>query len=353
MEVPEYFNFGFDVVDKWAEDRTKLALISLDPSGEHSRQHTFWDLKVQSNRFANVLKDLGVTKGARVFLMLPRIPEWYVAMLGLMKLGAVPMPATTLCTPSDIVYRVNEAEAYLAITDSENSGKLAEAAGSCSSLQRLMVVDGERRGWTSYEQAMVSASATLEGVEPTRSDDPLLIYFTSGTVGYPKMVLHTQASYGLGHTLTAKYWHDLQPTDLQWDLVGHRMGQSGLRQAVRAMDAGRGGVAARRQGPVRCRPNPGNPGTVRGNLLLRATHGISDDGPGGPYQVRLDQPEALHRGGRTAESRGDEEVGGRHRHDHLRRVRADRDRADGRQLPLPAGQAGVHGQAHARDSALP
>ena len=103
MEVPEYFNFGFDVVDKWAEDRTKLALISLDPSGEHSRQHTFWDLKVQSNRFANVLKDLGVTKGARVFLMLPRIPEWYVAMLGLIKLGAVPMPATTLCTPSDIV----------------------------------------------------------------------------------------------------------------------------------------------------------------------------------------------------------------------------------------------------------
>ena len=118
MEVPEYYNFGFDVVDKWAEDRTKLALISLDPSGEHSRQHTFWDLKVQSNRFANVLKDSRESqKGARVFLMLPRIPEWYVAMLGLIKLGAVPMPATTLCTPSDIVYRVNEADAYLAITD--------------------------------------------------------------------------------------------------------------------------------------------------------------------------------------------------------------------------------------------
>ena len=218
MEVPEYYNFGFDVVDKWAEDRTKLALISLDPSGEHSRQHTFWDLKVQSNRFANVLKDLGVTKGARVFLMLPRIPEWYVAMLGLIKLGAVPMPATTLCTPSDIVYRVNEADAYLAITDSENSDKLAEAAGSCPSLQHLVVVNGDRRGWTSYEQAMASASATLEGVEPTLSDDPLLIYFTSGTVGYPKMVLHTQASYGLGHVLTAKYWHDLKPTDLQWTL---------------------------------------------------------------------------------------------------------------------------------------
>ena len=218
LEVPEYFNFAFDVVDKRAEDRTKLALISLDPSGEIAQHHAFWDLKVQSDRFANVLKSLGVSKGDRAFIMLPRIPQWYVVMLGLMKLGAVPMPATTLCTARDIEYRVNEAEATLAITDLENSDKLADAAGNCPGLKRLLLVGGSRRGWTSYEESMSVASSRLEEGEKTRSDDPLLIYFTSGTVGYPKMVLHTHASYGLAHVLTAKYWQDLNATDLQWTL---------------------------------------------------------------------------------------------------------------------------------------
>ena len=129
-------------MDKWAEDRTKLALISLDPSGEHSRQHTFWDLKVQSNRFANVLRDLGVTKGARVFLMLPRIPEWYVAMLGLMKLGAVPMPATTLCTPSDIVYR---GERSGSISGHYRLGELGQAGRSCGFLSFPATLDGSGR----------------------------------------------------------------------------------------------------------------------------------------------------------------------------------------------------------------
>ncbi len=218
LDVPEHFNFAFDVVDKWAEDRTKLALISLDPAGENAQHHTFWDLKVQSNRFANVLKGLGVGKGTRTFVMLPRIPQWYVAMLGLMKVGAVPMPATTLCTPSDIEYRVNEAEATLAITDLENSDKVAEAAGNCPSLEHLLLVGDERKGWISYDEQMSQASTALENVEPTRSDDPLLIYFTSGTVGYPKMVLHTHASYGLAHVITAKFWQDLKDTDLQWTL---------------------------------------------------------------------------------------------------------------------------------------
>ena len=218
LEVPEFFNFGFDVVDRWAEDRTKLALISLDPTGQNRQHHTFWDLKVLSDRFANVLKSLGVAKGDRLLLMLPRIPEWYVALLGSIKIGAVPMPTTTLCTPRDIEYRINEAGAILAITDLENAAKVDEAAGSCPSLNTLMTVDGSKRGWVAYEEKMAEVSSRLEKPEPTRSDDPLLIYFTSGTVGYPKMVLHTQASFGLGHTLTAKYWHDLKSTDLQWTL---------------------------------------------------------------------------------------------------------------------------------------
>ena len=246
LEVPEFYNFGFDVVDRWAEDRTKLALISVDPTGQQIQQHTFWDLKVQSNRFANVLRGLGVTKGDRVLVMLPRVPQWYVVLLGLIKIGAVPMPTTTLCTPRDIEYRVNQAEATLAITDEENAPKLEEAAGNCPSLKSLMSIDSSKRGWVDYEAEMAQVSSRLEDVGLTRSDDPLLIYFTSGTVGYPKMVLHTQASYGLGHVLTAKFWHDLKPTDLQWTLsdtgwakaaYGKLFGQWAMGAAVMQHDA--------------------------------------------------------------------------------------------------------------------
>ena len=218
LEVPEYFNFGFDVVDKWAEDRTKLALISLNSEGDLAAQHSFWDLKAESNRFANVLRDLGLRRGDRVFLMLPRIPQWYMAVLGMIKMGVLPMPATTMCTPKDIEYRINTAEANLAITDTDGIGRVEEAAGNCPSLKTLMLVGDEKKGWSSYDQAMVEASLYLEEVQPTKSDDPMLIYFTSGTVGNPKMVLHTQASYGLAHVVTAKYWHDLRHTDLQWTI---------------------------------------------------------------------------------------------------------------------------------------
>ena len=246
LEVPEFFNFGFDVVDKWAEDRTKLALISIDSTGENVQHHSFWDLKVLSNKYANALRDRGINKGDRVFIMLPRIPEWYVVMLGLMKLGALPMPGTTLLTPKDIEYRINTAEAVMAITDAENASKVDEAAGGCPTLEHLVVVNGERRGWNSYSEDMSVASSSLNNVEPTRSDDPLLIYFTSGTVGYPKMVLHTQASCAIGHIISAKYWHDLTASDLMWTLsdtgwakaaYGKLFGQWTLGAAVMQHDA--------------------------------------------------------------------------------------------------------------------
>ena len=249
-EAPEFFNFGFDVVDRWAEDRTKLALLSVDSAGERATQHTFWDLKMLTNRFANAMRGLGVGKGDRVFLMLPRLPEWYVAMVGLMKLGALPMPATTLLTAGDIEYRINRAEAVMAITDGENAAKVAQAAGGCPTLKHLLAVPSPGaaapRGWLSYPRLMDDASPVLNEVTPTRSDDPLLIYFTSGTVGYPKMVLHTQASCAIGHVLTARYWHDLKPTDLHWTLsdtgwakaaYGQLFGQWTLGAAVMQHDA--------------------------------------------------------------------------------------------------------------------
>ena len=216
LDVPEYFNFGFDVVDRWADDHTKLALISVDPMGERAERHSFWDLKVQSNQFANLLRGLGVAKGERALIMVPRIPQWYVAVLGMMKLGIVPMPTTTLCTPHDLEYRINRAEASVAITDLENSSKVDEIVASCPSLKHILVVDGTRRGWVNCDEELPKMSRQLKDVERTLSEDPILIYFTSGTVGPPKMVLHTQASYAIAHKITAEYWQDAKPSDLQW-----------------------------------------------------------------------------------------------------------------------------------------
>ena len=218
LDVPEQFNFGFDVVDRLAEDRTKLALISVDSIGESAEKHTFWDIKTQSNKFANLLSGLGVGKGERAFVITPRIPEWYVAMIGMMKLGVVPMPATTMLTPHDIEYRLNRAEATIAIADLENAAKVEEAVVNCPSVKHLILVADTKRGWICCEEELPKMSPRFDAPEPTRSDDSLLIYFTSGTVGQPKMVLHTQASCAIAHTITARFWHDLKPTDVQWTM---------------------------------------------------------------------------------------------------------------------------------------
>ena len=218
LDVPDHFNFGFDVVDRWAADRTKLALISVSPTGEHAEKHTFWDIMVLSNRFANLLSGLGVSKGDRAFILAPRIPEWYTAMIGMMKLGVVPMPATTLCTPYDIEYRVNRSEAEVAITDVDNADKLEEVVARCPSLKHLILISGTKKGWISSDEELPKMASRFDANERTRSDDPLLIYFTSGTVGPPKMVLHTQASYAIAHTITARFWHDLKPTDIHWTI---------------------------------------------------------------------------------------------------------------------------------------
>lgn len=214
-EIPEYYNFGFDGIDRWAEDRTKLALISVDDTGLNAVRHTFYDLMRLSNQFANLLLRMGIKKGDRVLLMLPRIPEWYVAMMGMIKLGVIPMPTSVLVTSEDVKFRVNQSEAILAVTTLEYVTKVAEVQHECPSLRHFIVVGGKCHGWTEYEEAMNSASSKLDQktVGKTRSTDPLLIFFTSGTESYPKMVLHTHA-YPLAHAVTGRYVNDLRSTDL-------------------------------------------------------------------------------------------------------------------------------------------
>ena len=218
LEVPEYFNFGLDVVDGWARrEPDKLALLAVDEDGDSPRRFTFSEISAASNRFANVLKKLGLGKGDRVVMMLPRIPEWYVATVGMIKLGVIPIPTTVQSTAKDIEYRVNQSGAAMVITNGANASKIVEVRDGCESLKHLIVVEKEQDSrWLSYDSEVSAASDMLDGVQRTRSDDPMLLYFTSGTVSYPKMVIHTQASCGIGHLVTAKFWQDLKPTDLHW-----------------------------------------------------------------------------------------------------------------------------------------
>ena len=218
-EIPEYYNFAFDVVDKWAQDRTKLALVSIHPDTEKSSYHTFFDLKRLSDRFANVLLDMGIRKGDRILVILESIPQWYVVLLGMFKIGAIPMPGTVLLTSKDIKYRVNRAEACMVITDVDHVGRVERVAEDCPTLKHKMVVDKAVMDWLDYadEMSKVEDDLDMTRVERTRSIDPMLLYFTSGTTGPPKMVLHTH-SYPIGHEVTAKFALALTSCDLHWTI---------------------------------------------------------------------------------------------------------------------------------------
>ena len=223
IDVPEYFNFGFDVIDAWAnKDRNKLAMIWVNQDGVEEK-FTFWDLMRLSNQIVNIMIKYGVNKGDRVLIMLPRVPEWWTFTLALIKRGAVYCPAPTMLTPHDLKYRINIADIKMVITSQEHAEKIDEIAKECPSLSCKIVIDGKRQGWISYAveldfPAPVSTKiVSLPGMKKTRSTDPLVIFFTSGTTGEPKMAVHDQ-SYALGHIVTARFWHDIRTNDLHFTL---------------------------------------------------------------------------------------------------------------------------------------
>lgn len=207
VEVPNGFNFAYDVVDAWAEkDVNKLALVWCNDFGERKR-YTFNDMKLLSNKAANYFISKGIKKGDAVMLMLKQRPETWVCFLALHKIGAVCIPATFQLTPKDIVYRCNSASVkmVLSVDDEELMSYINEALPSCNTVKYYAVVGNNIcDGALDFRKEYAEMSDVLERI-PNDNNDPMLMYFSSGTTGMPKMILHTY-TYPVGHILTAKYW---------------------------------------------------------------------------------------------------------------------------------------------------
>jgi acetyl-CoA synthetase len=216
IKIPEGFNFGFDVVDEWARtDPSKIALVWCNDEGE-SETFSYERLKELSDKAAGFFKAQGIKKGDPVMLILRRRHEFWAAVIGLHKLGAVAIPATHLLTVKDIVYRNNAAEIRMivSVAEAEIMDRVDESQPQSPSLARKVFVATKstgpvsRAGWIDFNEGLASAPPSFPrpaGADAVANSDRFLLYFTSGTTGMPKMVAHDFA-YPLAHSITAAFW---------------------------------------------------------------------------------------------------------------------------------------------------
>ena len=210
LKVPEHFHFAYDVVDEYARiSPDKRALIWCDLKG-HERTFTFGEISRMSNQAANVFKAHGLKKGDPVILMLKRRWQFWVAAVGLLKLGCVLIPATAQLQKKDIVYRVqaSSARAILCVEEPEVREHVLASAPECDTLTALFTL-GDEPGFLDFDAEMAAASEQWDKpAELPKNDDIMLIYFTSGTTGMPKMAAHSW-TYPIAQTVTAYYWHNV------------------------------------------------------------------------------------------------------------------------------------------------
>lgn len=215
VNIPENFNFAYDVVDEWARrDDAKPALVWCDDAG-NERRYSFGDVKRRSDKAANMFKAMGIRKGDTVMLILKQRAEVWFCMIGLHKLGAIVIPASFQLTAKDIVYRCNQAEVKMVciVGEPEVVKQVLAARPECRTLRHVSVLgDAIPEGCRSLGKDLEAADAVWTrptGKDGTTNRDGMLIYFSSGTTGMPKMILHDH-DYPLGHIVTAKYWQRVE-----------------------------------------------------------------------------------------------------------------------------------------------
>jgi len=210
------FNFAFDVVDALGRSKPdKLAMLHISEDMTE-RRFTFQDMKKESARVANYFKSLGIHRGDRVMLVLKRHYQYWFSVLALHKLGAVAIPATNQLLEKDFTYRfqAGNVKAILCTADGEVADAVDAAAAQCPGLEHKILVGGVREGWHDFnEEYPIFSSHFARTEDAPCGSDPMLMFFTSGTSGYPKLTAHNY-KYPLGHFITAKYWHRVNPDGL-------------------------------------------------------------------------------------------------------------------------------------------
>ncbi|MCQ2517127.1 MAG: AMP-binding protein [Lachnospiraceae bacterium] len=218
VNAPENFNFGFDIVDGWAESEPdKRALLWCDDDG-NEKTFTFTDISRMSNRVANMFAAKGLKKGDVVMLILRRRWEYWICAVGLIKLGVIVVPGTLQLTKKDIAYRANAAniKAFVCVNDDYVCSQMELARPEAPCIENIFVADADREGWINFDTEFVKYSDKFErptGENATKGTDIMQIYFTSGTTGMPKMVCHNYF-HPLGHIVTAHYWQRVQENKL-------------------------------------------------------------------------------------------------------------------------------------------
>ena len=221
IQVPENFNFAYDIVDEWAKIAPdKKALCWTNDRGEH-HDFTFQEMKEKSDAAASCFQSLGIGKGDKVMLILKRRYWYWFALLGLHKIGAVAIPATHLLTKKDIVYRCNAADikAIVSVGEEPVIRQVDDALPECPTLQHRISIGPEvPEGWMDFRKGMENALPFIKLEKPNENGEVMLLYFTSGTTGNPKMVIHNFA-YPLGHIVTAGFWQNLREDSLHLTLA--------------------------------------------------------------------------------------------------------------------------------------